>query len=107
MLSIIEKFSMISKDSAVEALMSILVEKPLGIVDPCNPGCANIDEIFKKIKSLYCKQEKEITNLKLKSPYILEKDLCIGTDKVVIKKKLFEAIEEEAKKYFKDNFHKL
>ena len=56
---------------------------------------------------MYCKQEKEITNLKLKALAILEKDLCIGTDKVVIKKKLFEAIEEEAKKYFKDNFHVL
>ena len=46
------KFSIISKDSAAEALMSILAEKPLGIVDPCNPGCANIDEILKKIKNL-------------------------------------------------------
>lgn len=94
-------FSMISKDSAVDSLIDLSQMKPLGIIDLANPGCLNLTEISHIINSLKSNKDKKKSLFLLPSPYVLERDLCISTKKIPIKKALSQAIKEEATTYFK------
>ena len=95
------KFSMINKQTAIEGITKLIKLSPMGIIDLSNIGCLNLEEISKIINHKKNISRKKIFRKHTTLPYMLKNNICLNSKKIIIKKKLSEAIEEEAEIYFK------
>ena len=96
------KFSMISKKCAVQSLTLLSKIDPLGFIDIANKNCYEINQIVEHISKF---KNNNVTSklISLKSnPYPVNCNLCLSNNKISLNKPLLEAIEEEAKQYFKN-----
>ncbi|MDC3057378.1 hypothetical protein OA100_00830 [Alphaproteobacteria bacterium] len=95
-------FSMISKNSAVFGIYELIKNNlPKGCVDLANTGCLNQRKMSQLIKKIAInKSIKDSFNIHI--PYLVEKNLCISTNKVKVKKALQDEVVLEASKIFKN-----
>ena len=98
----VHKFSMISKLFAVDGLIDLSMNSPCGFVDLANNGCATTYEMAEIINSAYPKTAADSASELEHPPYLVNKDLCIGTDKVALRENLSDALKREAKLYYQN-----
>lgn len=98
------RFSMISKNSAVDGILYLSQTNPLGIIDLANPGCLDLAKLCEIINNAKKNKSKKKSFIPSTSPYILKKSICIETKKIPLNKTLSEAINEEADIYLKKYF---
>ena len=94
------RYSMISKSLAAKGIEYLCNSPPKGIIDFANSGCISTEEMVQIIRNSLGLGGK-FNNLGLrKSPYEVERDICIQNFKIKINQSLGSDLEEEARQYF-------
>lgn len=94
------RYSMISKDFAARGIEYLAKRPPQGIVDFANSGCVSSEEIVQTISSSSGQGQIANDNRMLNSPYVVNRDICIGTNKIELHEDLKMSLKAESEKYF-------
>ncbi len=94
------RYSLISKNDAAEAIISLLDKKPLGIIDLSNKGHVTDKQILKTL--FECSPLSLDRSIKLEKdfPYKVKKNICLISKKLTINIPVSTALKKEAKEYF-------
>ena len=96
------KFSMISKSTAVQGIEYVILKSIKGIIDFSNLGSTSNIEIIKFLQSLkiFNKLKEIKQHGQLNFPYQISKDIITFSSKLPIKKSLKSQLKKEAKLYY-------
>ena len=94
------RYSLISKNDAAKAIISLLDKKPLGIIDLSNKGHVTDKQILKTLFECSPLSLDRSINLERDFPYKVKKYL-FNFKKLTINIPVSTALQKEAKEYFK------
>ena len=94
------KYSLIRKDDAAEAITKIFNSNPVGIIDLSNAGYATNRKLVESIYEYRSLTEDKQNEEKGTFPYFVNKDICLSSQKIIIDLPIFEAVRNEAEKYW-------
>ena len=93
-------YSLIQKNDAANAIISLLDLTPIGIADISNIGCVTDKKIIEILSEKVSIEKNSNNSLNEKFPYIVKQDICLASKKLIIKVPISLAIKKEGEKYF-------
>ena len=94
------KYSLVRKNDAAEAIISVLQSNCIGIADLSNVGCITSKELLETVNHT-ATLVKDSGGFELKGfPYFVERDVCLNSQKIAIDLPIVEALRIEAKDYW-------
>jgi nucleoside-diphosphate-sugar epimerase len=97
------KYSLVRKDDAAEAIIKIFNSNPAGIIDLSNSGYATHKKLLEVISKSRPKSKNNKYYQEKNFPYLVKKDICLNSQKIIIDLPIIKAIKNEAKKYWLSN----
>lgn len=94
------RYSLIQKDDAADAIISLVDMKPIGITDISNIGYVTDKKIVEILSEQISTKINSKNNLDKKFPYAVKQDICLTSKKLIIKVPISLAIKKEGEKYF-------
>lgn len=94
------KYSLLRKDDAAEAIIKIFNSNPFGIIDLSNVGYATNEKLIKTLYEYVTLTKNNHNEVEVSFPYFVNRDICLRSQKMIIDLPIFEAIKNEAKKYW-------
>ena len=94
------KYSLLRKDDAAEAIVKIFNSNPFGIVDLSNVGYATNEKLVEALYECVALSENNRNEVEGSFPYFVNRDIYLRSQKMIIDLPIFEAVKNEAKKYW-------